>query len=211
MGAVVARCVVAVALAAAAGVGSAATSASADRPWRSGIWRAPSAAARPVAPVRGARTYAIEGDGVRLEVEDVVPLGGQPLAVTLGKPVKYAVEKFIVYVLDSRGAERTMRLLSSTASGPPQESADKGEPRYPSMGSGHFVKSVRDEGRFVTLEDNSVWEIEPTGRYLTAEWEVQAGIAVRYSGGDDGFVYEIDNVDTDDGALARWLRPQQAR
>jgi hypothetical protein len=59
----------------------------------------------------------------------------------------------------------------------------------------------------ITLEDNSVWEIEPTGRHLTAHWEAMAGIAVRHSGGDDGFVYEIANLDKDEGASARWLRP----
>jgi hypothetical protein len=66
---------------------------------------------------------------------------------------------------------------------------------------------VREDGRFVTLEDNSVWEIEPTGRYLTVEWQVQAGIAVRRSGDDDGYVYEVDNIDEDNGVSARWLRP----
>jgi hypothetical protein len=108
-------------------------------------------------------------------------------------------------------AHHSRRTTSSMTSVPPQQGGDKEEPRYPAMGSGHFVKSVRAEGRFVTLEDNSLWEIAPSDRYLTAEWEVQAGIAVRHSGGDDGFVYEIDNVDTDDGASARWLRPAPPR
>jgi hypothetical protein len=100
---------------------------------------------------------------------------------------------------------------SSAANVPRQQGGDKEEQLYPAMGSGHSVKAVRDEGRFVTLEDNSLWEIEPTGRHLTAKWEVQAGIAVRHSGGDDGFVYEIDNIDTDDGASARWVRPAPRR
>lgn len=104
-------------------------------------------------------------------------------------------------------AGRPEPLASPTASVPRQKGGNKEEPLYPAMGSGHFVKAVRDEGRFVTLEDNSLWEIAPTDRYLTADWEVQAGIAVRHSDGDDGFVYEIDNVDTDDGASARWVRP----
>jgi hypothetical protein len=81
-------------------------------------------------------------------------------------------------------AHRPGPTASSTARGQPQKGGDKkAEPIYPAMGSGHYVKSVRDEGRFVTLEDSSLWEIAPTDRYLTAEWEVQAGIAVRHSDG----------------------------
>ena len=87
----------------------------ADRQWRSGTWRAP-ATPRPVSP-RGGRPYAIEGDGSRYEVDEVVPLGGRPLAVTLGAPVRYAVEKFIVYVLDGRGVERTMQLVTEDSAG----------------------------------------------------------------------------------------------
>jgi hypothetical protein len=97
------------------------------------------------------------------------------------------------------GHARTIEPSTQTPGG-------KTEPVYPALGSGHYIKAVRDEGRFVTLEDNSVWEIEPTGRYLTAQWEALAGIAVRYSGGDDGFVYEVANIDRDEGATARWVR-----
>jgi hypothetical protein len=119
---------------------------------------------------------------------------------------------FIVPALPGTvAAERTMRHRRSTATAPPQGTGNKTEPGYPGMGGGHFVKSVREEGRFVTLEDNSVWEIEQTDRYLTMHWEVEAGISIRSSGGDDGYVYEIDNVDKDEGASARWLRPQPGK
>ena len=91
--------------------------------------------------------------------------------------------------------------------GPVQTPGDKAVPRYPGLGGGHYIKAVRDEGRFVTLEDNSVWEIEPNGRYLTAHWEVEAGISIRSTDGDDGYIYEIANVDKDEGAAARWVRP----
>jgi hypothetical protein len=112
----------------------------------------------------------------------------------------------VIVVPDGR-AGRSMRHLMTTATAPRQSPGGKGDQIYPAIGAGHFIKSLRDEGRFVTLEDNSVWEIEPSGRYLTAQWEVLAGISIRHSGGDDGFIYEIANLDKDEGASARWLRP----
>jgi hypothetical protein len=85
--------------------------------------------------------------------------------------------------------------------------AQKDEPRYPAPGSGHYIREVRDAGRFVVLEDKSLWEIAETNRYLTAEWQPLEGISVRYAGGDNGFIYEVDNIDRDEGASARWVRP----
>jgi hypothetical protein len=199
--------VVALALATSVGGDFAGTSRSADRQWRTGTWRTPSGTLRSVAPARGAPSYAIDGDGSRHEVEDIVPLGDRPLAVTLGTPIKYVVETFIVHVLDRRGIGRTMRLVTTGVATPSQAAGDKEEPAYPAIGAGHYIKSVQEEGRFITLEDKSVWEIEPAGRYLTAHWEVLAGISIRRSGGDDGFVYEIANLDRDEGASARWVRP----
>jgi hypothetical protein len=199
--------VVALALATSVGGDVAGTSRSADRQGRTGTWRTPSGTLRSVPPARSAPSYAIDGDGSRHEVEDIVPLGGRPLAVTLGTPIKYVVETFIVHVLDRRGIERTMRPVTTTATTPSQTAGGKDEPVYPAIGAGHYIKSVQEEGRFITLEDKSVWEIEPAGRYLTVQWEVLAGISIRRSGGDDGFVYEIANLDRDEGASARWVRP----
>jgi hypothetical protein len=200
--------VVALALATSVGGDVAGTSRSADRQWRTGRWRTPSDTLGSVAPARGAPSYAIDSDGSRRhEVEDIVPLGGRPLAVTLGTPIKYVVETFIVHVLARRGIERTLRLVTTTATTPSQTAGGKDEPAYPAIGAGHYIKSVQEEGRFITLEDKSVWEIEPAGRYLTVQWEVLAGISIRRSGGDDGFVYEIANLDRDEGASARWVRP----
>ena len=82
------------------------------------------------------------------------------------------------------------------------------EPRYPAMGSGHYILEVREGGQFVTLEDKSRWEIEDRDRYVTIDWQPMESMAVRYAGGTDAFKYQIVNTDRDEGAAARWIRPQ---
>src|SRR5262245_30403755 len=82
------------------------------------------------------------------------------------------------------------------------------EPRYPAMGSGHYLLEVREGGQFVTLEDKSRWEIEDRDRYVTIDWQAMESIAVRYAGGDDAFKYQVVNTDRDEGAAARWIRTQ---
>ena len=83
-----------------------------------------------------------------------------------------------------------------------------GQERAPLSGHrpGHFITTMRDAGRFVTLEDKSQWEIAEADRHLTAAWQEMEGISIRYAGGADAFTYEIDNLDRDEGASARWIR-----
>lgn len=80
---------------------------------------------------------------------------------------------------------------------------------YDALGSGHLLRTVSDDGRYVTLEDGSRWEIHPRDRFRTIEWEPDAGVAVRTTRAEDGYGYEIVNTSDDDGALARpvSLRP----
>ena len=79
--------------------------------------------------------------------------------------------------------------------------------RYPAIGSGHYVASVRENGRFVILEDRSQWEIDEADRHLTAAWVAMEGISIRYAGGSGAFQDQVDNIDRDEGATARWLKP----
>ncbi|MGE3510925.1 MAG: hypothetical protein AB7N65_18805 [Vicinamibacterales bacterium] len=83
------------------------------------------------------------------------------------------------------------------------------EPRYPNAGPGHFVKETRESGRFVVLEDKSVWEITERNRYVTAAWQEFEGISVRFADGDPPYTYELTNVDRDEGAAARWVKPER--
>jgi hypothetical protein len=59
----------------------------------------------------------------------------------------------------------------------------------------------------VTLEDNSVWDLDPRSQFFTIEWQALEGISVRRSDSERNFSYEIDNTDSDDGALARYSPP----
>lgn len=83
------------------------------------------------------------------------------------------------------------------------------EPRYPAAGPGHFIKETREHGRYLVLEDKSVWEIAEPSRYTTAEWKELEGISVRFANGDPPFAYELSNLDRDEGAAARWVRPER--
>ncbi|MBZ5556438.1 MAG: hypothetical protein LAO77_04100 [Acidobacteriia bacterium] len=76
---------------------------------------------------------------------------------------------------------------------------------YTALGGGHLLRSVTEEGRFVTLEDGSVWEIEPGVRFQTMDWQPQAPITVRTTRGIDGYTYEIVNTQDDEGAMAKYL------
>jgi hypothetical protein len=83
------------------------------------------------------------------------------------------------------------------------------EPRYPGIGPGHYITAVREDGRFITLEDKSQWEIAEMDRHKTIAWQEMEGISIRYAGGTDAFRYEIDDIERDEGASARWVRPQK--
>jgi hypothetical protein len=82
------------------------------------------------------------------------------------------------------------------------------QPAYAALGPGHFIRAVNDDGQYVTLEDGSVWEIEPSRRFETSDWQVQAAVTVRRANGVGVFTYELDNTGDDEGALARYVPPR---
>ena len=45
--------------------------------------------------------------------------------------------------------------------------------------------------------------MDPRGWYLTVEWQPQAGAGVRRARPENGFAYEIQNLDADEGVLAK--------
>jgi hypothetical protein len=69
---------------------------------------------RPSAPTMRAmadvRTYVIETDGLRLELEDVVQVNTRSLDAVVGLPVTFALEKNAVYVRDSDNVEHKLRV-----------------------------------------------------------------------------------------------------
>ena len=60
-------------------------------------------------------TYVLEGDGMRLELEEVVPVGRRSIEVMVGQSVSFALEKNSVYVKDSEGKEHKLRVTKKTA------------------------------------------------------------------------------------------------
>ena len=188
-------------------LGASALTTAADREWQAGEWARPAPAA--TAPARGARgltvvpppRYAIETSAVRWELEDThPPAERRVVAARVGTAVRFAVENDTVYVVGPTGNEYALHLArtvqKTTAAAAPA-------PVYSAFGGGHSIKAVTEGGKFVTLEDGSVWEVDPRGWYITVEWQPQAGITVRRAREENGFGSELDNLDTDDGVLVK--------
>jgi len=183
----------------------------ADREWQVGQWArpAPAPAAAPSAPARGSAarppSYAIETDAVRLELQDThPPAERRVVAARVDTPVRFAVEGDTVYVVIGGDIEYALHVAKTIQKSPAKPVAAD----YNAFGGGHFIKTVSQDGKLVTLEDGSVWEVDPRGWYLTLEWQPQALISVRRARAENGFAYEVQNLDVDEGVLAKYV-PRQ--
>lgn len=94
------------------------------------------------------------------------------------------------------------------ADAPAAPAASATTPAYSALGGGHLLKAVSDDGRLLTLEDGSVWEIHPSVRFQTVDWQPQAVITVHTTRGQDGYTYEVVNTSADEGALAKYVAPR---
>src|SRR3954453_2442020 len=107
----------------------AATGRAADRKWQTGKWidvgtkrqmmdfgpgstsfdpRGRGLAMRALADVR---TYVIETDDLRIELQDVVSVNKRSVDAIIGQPVTFALEKNTLYVKDADGAEHKLRVM----------------------------------------------------------------------------------------------------
>ena len=150
------------------------------------------------------RVFVIETDTLRLELRDTVPITRRSIDVQIGAPVSFALDKNTVYVRDENGVEHKLRVTKKT----PKTEAGPAAQTYSALGSGHLLREVAPDGRYVVLEDGSTWEIHPRDRFQTADWEPNASMAVRTTRSEDGFGFEVVNTTTDEGALAR-LAPRR--
>jgi hypothetical protein len=178
-----------------------------DRDWQTGTWARPAPAAARAArgPAARPQTYAIETAALRLELQDThSPASRRTLAVTIGAAVRFVVDAETVYVLDVGDVEYALHLARTVR----KPAAPRPAASYNAFGTGHSIKTVTEGGKFVALEDGSIWEIDPRGWYIAAEWQPQAGIGVRRAREENGFAYEIDNLDADEGVLAKYV-PRQ--
>jgi hypothetical protein len=106
----------------------------ADRHWQTGKWidvnvkrrivdfgpgsspfgggQRPAPAMRAMADVR---TYVIETDELRLELEDLVQVNTRSIDAVVGLPVTFALEKNAVYVRDADNIEHKLRVTKKTS------------------------------------------------------------------------------------------------
>jgi hypothetical protein len=148
------------------------------------------------------RVFIIETDTLRLELRDTVPINKRSIDVTIGAPVTFALEKNTVYVRDAGGVEYKFRVAKKTTRSPSDRPAAQ---TYAALGGGHLLREVTRDGRYVTLEDGSTWEIHPRDRFRTVEWEPNDSVSVRTTRAEDGFDHEVVDTQLDDGALARFV------
>jgi hypothetical protein len=170
----------------------------AERRWQAGTWGVTTTTVKH----RNVRRYVIETGALRLEVEDRSPGPRRPIDAVFGASVTFALERKTVYVREVAGGERKLRLIKKVKQLPGRGPK---VPTYTALGGGHLVRAVSREGRYVTLEDGSIWEIDPVVWFETVQWEPLEQVTVRSIPEQDGFVYELDNTSEDAGAPARYL------
>jgi hypothetical protein len=76
---------------------------------------------------------------------------------------------------------------------------------YTAFGGGHVLRAISAEGRYLTLEDGSRWEIGVSDRFQTAEWQTDAAMTVSSSRGENGFDYHLLNTAVDESVAARFV------
>jgi hypothetical protein len=81
-------------------------------PFGGGQQSSPAPAMRAMADLR---TYVIETDDLRIELEDVVQVNTRSIDAVIGLPVTFALEKNALYVRDSEGVEHKLRVTKKTS------------------------------------------------------------------------------------------------
>jgi hypothetical protein len=81
---------------------------------------------------------------------------------------------------------------------------EPGKP-YGGQPDGHSVQSVASEGRYVELEDESLWEVAETERDASAEWEASAEISVEENQ-PGPFPYKLINHSNNESVLVRLVK-----
>ena len=206
-------------LAIALGVVWAVPARGAERQWQTGTWTdvttkrqmidfgpgssgfGPPGAGLQMRALADVRVLVIETDTLRLELRDAVPINRHSIDVQIGASVTFAIEKNTVYVRDDEGIEHKFRIAKKSSR---SEAAAPSAQTYAALGSGHLLREVTADGRYVVLEDGSRWEIHPRDRFQTVDWEPNASIAVRTTRSEDGFAFEVVNTQNDEGALAKF-------
>lgn len=78
------------------------------------------------------------------------------------------------------------------------------EKTYARVGSGHWVSQKIDGGRFIKLEDGSLWEVSSIDRINTMLWLVTENITIIESG-NPLYPYKLINSDSGNTAEAKLI------
>lgn len=76
---------------------------------------------------------------------------------------------------------------------------------YAGQPDGHSLQSVASEGRYVELDDESLWEVAETERDASAEWESSAEISVEENQ-PGPFPYKLINHSVNESVLVRLVK-----
>jgi hypothetical protein len=157
----------------------------ASRVWQTGKWGAASSSGR-----GNVHAYVIDTDDARYDVQETLASGATPLKTTTGAPVSFALDNNsdIVYIRDDGNSERRLHLVKTT----------RKLKTYGAAGPGHFIRTIGEGGGTITLEDGSVWRVDPRAQFKVAGWEALAGITVHATEEDPDFNYILNNSDEDD-------------
>jgi hypothetical protein len=87
----------------------------------------------------------------------------------------------------------------------PQVSRPEPGKVYSGQAEGHSVQSVGSDGRYVELEDESLWEVAETERDASAEWENSAEISIEENQ-PGPFPYKLINHGNNESVLVRLVK-----
>lgn len=81
---------------------------------------------------------------------------------------------------------------------------------YAMTGDGHWIREVRDRGKYVFLEDGSKWEISAIDRIDTVLWLPTTAINVSEESDDPYYDYTLINEDDNESVSAKFLGMNKA-
>ena len=125
-------------------------------------------------------------------------MGLHKLTAEEREALRMHVEALLTAVLSSSAQAAAAPALSSGERG--------GVSPYLGVGSGHWIRENVDGGRFILLEDNSFWQVDPLDRIDTILWLPVSDVTVlESSSGSPGYNYLLINTDDGEQAHARYL------
>ena len=158
-----------------------------DRAWETGMWAQAARASR-----AGVRAYAVETNLVRYELEETARKDVPALDAPPGGTMSFAIDGDTMYVRRKVGGDRALTIVKRA----------KKLAAYGATGPGHSIRLVGEGGRTITLEDGSVWTVDPRTAFKVAEWQPLAEISVHATAEDPDFNYILNNGDVDDWTFA---------